>query len=121
VADLEKHETATREGSIQWAIELVRRGLWPAEDYITVHGPHEPPADRMWSEAEVWIDGGWGARSVYLQTIRGIGSIGAVRGVPVRDREDRHLYFPVEKASELPPLARRWLRVARRVRERRRA
>ena len=40
-----------RESWLAWAIELMRRGISPTGD-ITVHGPHAPPADCMWGEAE---------------------------------------------------------------------
>src|SRR2546426_2460378 len=43
VAELERHQD--RESWVSWAIEFVRRGLWPA-DVITVHGPHASSADR---------------------------------------------------------------------------
>ena len=55
MAELERHQD--RESWVSWAIEFVRRGLWPA-DVITVHGPHASPADRFWGEAEAWDESG---------------------------------------------------------------
>ena len=55
MAELERHQD--RESWVSWAIEFVRRGLWPA-DVITVHGPHASSADHFWGEAEAWDDSG---------------------------------------------------------------
>src|SRR2546428_3366177 len=48
VVELERHQD--RESWVSWAIEFVRRGLWPA-DVITVHRPLASSADRFWGEA----------------------------------------------------------------------
>jgi hypothetical protein len=46
MADLYKR--GEQEDWLKWAIEFIKRGIWP-EEYITVHGPH-PEADFMWGE-----------------------------------------------------------------------
>jgi len=65
VAELERHQD--RDSWVSWAIEFVRRGLWPA-DVITVHGPHASPADRCWGEAEAWDESGTWSYTVAFQT-----------------------------------------------------
>jgi hypothetical protein len=69
MADLEKHQD--REDWLQWAIEFMRRGIWP-EDIITVHGPHSP-ADYMWGEMAHYT----------FQTAHGIRGIHDVHGVRI--------------------------------------
>lgn len=110
MADLEKHQD--REDWLRWAVEFMTRGLW-ADDLITVHGPHTPPADCMWGNAEAWIDGAdMGAICVFT-TPRAIRGRHDVQGV--RISSDSGERFPILKASELTPKARRWLRAARTV------
>ena len=65
MAELERRQD--RESWVSWAIEFVRRGLWPA-DVITVHGPHASSADRFWGEAEAWDESGTWSYTVAFQT-----------------------------------------------------
>jgi len=65
VAELERHQD--RESWVSWAIEFVRRGLWPA-DVITVHRPLASSADRFWGEAEAWDESGTWFYTVAFQT-----------------------------------------------------
>jgi hypothetical protein len=115
MADLHKYDD--RESWTDWAIEFMRRGLW-LDDNITVHGPHNAPADRMWGEAEASLDGIRCGYELYFCTAsksRGIHDFRGLRiverNVPARDRTR----FPVMKVSELTPKARRWLKAARRL------
>lgn len=112
MADLDK--ARDRESWLTWAIEFMRRGLWLGPE-ITVHGPHEPPRNYMWGEAEASIDGAKDSLGpvVFRTTCQ------AHKYHPAHVRiwtaDDRDEHFPVLNASELTPRAKRWLRVARSV------
>jgi hypothetical protein len=89
---------------MRWAIEFVRRDIWP-DDTITVHGPHSP-ADFMWGEMGDYT----------FRTMPGIRGIHDVRGV----RVSRLVYgypqaFPLLATSALEPKKQRWLRTALRT------
>ena len=110
MAELERHQD--RESWVSWAIEFVRRGLWPA-DVITVHGPHASPADRFWGEAEAWDESGTWSYTVAFQTPVRHG--GDRRGVRLWDAERPGTHFPVVRGSAMSHAQRRWLRIARRL------
>jgi hypothetical protein len=112
MAELEKH--SDRQASLRWATALLRRGVW-ADDVITVHGPHAPGAPYMWGECDGRIDGSpgrFGNVHVSFQTAQ-CRRFTDLRGLKVRDEDgDR---FPILKASDLTPRARRWLSVAEKM------
>ncbi len=110
VAELERHQD--RGSWVSWAIEFVRRGLWPA-DVITVHGPHASSADRFWGEAEAWDESGTWFYTVAFQTPARHG--GDRRGVRLWDAERPGTHFPVVRGSAMSHAQRRWLRIARRL------
>jgi hypothetical protein len=105
-----------RRSWLKWGIEFMRHGLWLDEE-ITVHGPHEPPADHMWGEATARIDGERDLRGVLcgFKTTRQVRSKYDVRHVRIFDAEDKEEAFPVLKISQLSPKARKWLKTARRT------
>ena len=80
MAYLYEDDEETHESWLAWAIELMRRGLRPIEG-ITVHGPHAPPGDRMWGNAECETPDG-GIYDVEFTTPR-CKSIWDVRGIRV--------------------------------------
>ncbi len=110
MAELERHQD--RESWVSWAIEFVRRGLWPA-DVITVHGPHASAADRFWGEAEAWDESGTWSYTVAFQTPARHGW--DRRGVRLWDAEHPGTHFPVVRGSAMSHAQRRWLRIARRL------
>ncbi len=110
VAELERHQD--RASWVSWAIEFVRRGLWPA-DVITVHGPHASSADHFWGEAEASDESGTWSYTVAFQTPARHG--GDRRGVRLWDAEHPGTHFPVVRGSAMSHAQRRWLRVARRL------
>jgi len=113
MADLYKHDEQDRESWIRWAIEFMRRGIWP-DDTITVHGPHDA-INGMWGEAEGSFDPlneSCGVRTFHFQTARNVRKYHP-RGVRIMDEDDNQ--YPILKISELSPNARRWLRAARRT------
>ncbi len=110
MAELERHQD--RESWVSWAIEFVRRGLWPA-DVITVHGPHASSADHFWGEAEAWDESGTWSYMVEFQTPPRHG--GDRRGVRLWDAEHPGTHFPVVRGSAMSHAQRRWLRIARRL------
>ena len=111
MADLYRH--VDREGWIRWAIEFVRRGLWP-DDLITVHGPHAP-YDFMWGEADATFDGERLGGHFTFRTASGIKGIFDVRGVRIRQTDGWEPCIALSKERDLSPNARRWLRAARRT------
>lgn len=114
MADLEKHGT-DRPGWLRWAIALLKRGIWAA-DIITVHGPHGPEVPFMWGECYGELDGETPGTMVEV-TFRTRGrsrGIRDLRGLRVTESSSGDT-FPLLKASELSPKARRWLRVAQRL------
>jgi hypothetical protein len=110
MAELDKRRD--RESWLTWAIEFMRRGLWLDQE-ITVHGPHDS-SNRMWGDAGARLDGQeWGPNCSF----RALANHSKYR--PVRiciwNQDDKEQHFPVLKASELTPKARKWLGVARRT------
>jgi hypothetical protein len=104
MADLDKRED--REDWIMWAIEFMRRGIWP-EDTITVHGPHPPPANLMWGQmGDYEFTTPHNARKYDVRNIR----IWLVAG----SRWDKES-CPLLPQSELEAKQRRWLSAARRT------
>jgi hypothetical protein len=101
----------------------MRRGLWLGE-YITVHGPHDAPADRFWGEAEASLERDGDLFDVHFYSDRKIRNIYDVRNVRIfdgsaserRNTEDRAA-FPILKPSELTPKARRWLKTAQHLKK----
>lgn len=88
MAFLDRHENT--EDWLKWAIEFVRRGLWPSH-VIEVYGPHGPHADLMWGEAEASVDGEYPAcfdLEVVFKTASGIGGIHDVRGVRIEAKDE---------------------------------
>ena len=84
---------------LTWAIELMKRGLKPNDDEITVHGPHEG-ADYMWGEAECdTLEGG--CYNVKFRTAH-TNSKWDVRGVRVWSKHYNEP-FPILKTKEIPP------------------
>ena len=110
VAELERHQD--RDSWVSWAIEFVRRGLWPA-DVITVHGPLASSADRFWGEAKAWDESGTWSYTVAFQTPARHGW--DRRGVRLWDAEQPGTHFPVVRGSAMSHAQRRWLRIARRL------
>ncbi len=86
-----------RESWLVWAIELMRRGLRPSGE-IVVHGPHAPPGDHMWGEAECQDTCG-DSQYISFHTSR-CRSIWDVRGVRVTSEHGEA--FPILKATDLP-------------------
>ena len=88
---------------LPWAIELERRGVWPVGE-IEVHGPHAPPANGEWGEAEcTTMDG-------HVVTVD-FGTVGGAAGVRMRIRDGEALrVLPV---AELTADLREKLRGAR--------
>lgn len=119
MAVLGKHDD--RESWIKWAREFVRRGFRPP-DFITVHGPHSPPGDCHWGEAECTRDGNSdNVIEVSFSSRRPCHKY-VVRNVVMWEHDEYgdaayepDIRFPLLKPSELSPRARRWLRVAERV------
>jgi hypothetical protein len=117
MADLNRHDD--RESWTDWAIEFMRRGLW-LDDNITVHGPHNAPADRMWGEGEASLDGIRCGYEVYFCTASKSGGIHDFRGLRIVERNvpaRGRIRFPLMKLSELTPKAQRWLKAAQRLRK----
>jgi len=112
MAELGKHEN--RESWILWAIEFMRRGLWLGPE-ITVHGPHEPPDNFMWGEAEASIDGEVDSLGLCVFRTSQQARKYHPSHVEIRDSDSPEIIFPLKKESELTPNARRWLKVARRL------
>ncbi len=110
MAELERHQD--RESWVSWAIEFVRRGLWPA-DVITVHGPHASPADHFWGEAEASDESGTWSYTVAFQTPARHGW--DRRAVRLWDAEHPGTHFPVVRGSAMSHAQQRWLRIARRL------
>ena len=110
MADLEKRHD--RESWLTWAIEFMRRGLWLGQE-ITVHGPHDS-TNAMWGDACARIDGEDGGPNCVFRAFANNSKYRPVR-VCIWNAEDKDQLFPVLKASELTPKARKWLRVARRT------
>src|SRR5437899_3713549 len=110
VAELERHQD--RDSWVSWAIEFVRRGLWPA-DVITVHGPHASSADHFWGDAEAWDESGTWSFTVAFQTPARHGW--DRRRVRLWDAEHPGTHFPVVRRSAMSHAQRRWLRIARRL------
>ena len=112
-----------RESWIGWAIEYMRRGLW-LDECITVHGPHDAPADRFWGDAEATKDANGDYIETHFYSDRKIRNIYDVRNIRIFDGsndsyipvEDR-ITFPILKLSELTPKARRWLKAAQRLKK----
>ena len=102
MAELERHQD--RESWVSWAIEFVRRGLWPA-DVITVHGPHASSADRFWGEAEAWDESGTWSYTVAFETPARHGW--DRRGVRLWDAEHPGTHFPVVRGSAMSHAQRR--------------
>jgi hypothetical protein len=101
-----------RESWLKWAIEFMRHGLWLGPE-ITVHGPHEPPDNLMWGEAEASIDGVKDSQGTCVfRTARGVRKYHPSH-VRIMDGDRHGDIFPLKKESELTPKAQRWLRVAR--------
>lgn len=115
MAELRKRED--REDWIRWAIELMRRGLWLGPE-ITVHGPHEPPSDYMWGEAEASIDGEKDSLGLCVFSTTRQARKYHPSHVKITDSACPEVIFPLKKESELKANARRWLKVARRLVER---
>ena|SRR6266700_172333 len=111
MAELDKHQH--REDWLKWAIEFMRRGLWLGPE-ITVHGPHEPPSDYMWGEAEALIDGEKDSLGTCVFRTTRQARKYHPRNVHIMDG-DNGPAFPLKKESELTSKAQRWLRVARSV------
>jgi hypothetical protein len=104
MADLDKH--SDREDWIRWAVEFMRRGIWP-EETITVHGPHSPPANLMWGQM-------------------GDYEFATPHNTPMHDPRGVRVWLvvgsswdkeacPLLPQSELDTKQRRWLRAARRT------
>ena len=110
MAELERHQD--RDSWVSWAIEFVRRGLWPA-DVITVHGPPASSADHFWGDAEAWDESGTWSYTVAFQTPARHGW--DRRGVRLWDAEHPGTHFPVVRRSAMSHAQRRWLRIARRL------
>ena len=116
MAFLEKH--SERESWIKWAREFVRRGLWP-DKYITVHGPHDYPADHHWGEADCIREGNLDDVFKVSFSSRRPCRKYVVRNVVMWQYDEwgdaayePDVRFPLLKASELSMRARRWLRAA---------
>ncbi len=104
------------EGWYAWAVELVRRGLYPM-DSITVHGPHGYPADFMWGEAECCkgMDGDY--HEVKFRSRRPCRGIWDIHGVTVWEEGGwGPVTFPILKAKELTPRWKRLLSTAQKKR-----
>jgi hypothetical protein len=105
------HRRDDREAWLRWAVEFLRRGLDPA-DVITVHGPHQPPANYLWGEAEAW-DGESGLTVAFQSApVRpGQPTRRSLAGLGVRfwDRDSPARRFAVLRADELPLDLRRKL------------
>jgi len=114
MAILEKH--IDREDWLRWAIAFMQLGLWLDVEF-EVHGPHYP-SGRMWGKVLARVDStGENVPCVFLAKahrskydpvdIRVF--MGDVNEPVETDR------FPLVKASQLTPRARRWLRGAQRT------
>jgi len=110
---------ARREDWIRWAMQFMRRGLWLG-DSIEVHGPHDS-SGQMWGDAEAWTDDAASSRWAHRNYVScvfsasGTKSTHRLTNILVRSEPDRDDCFPVLKASELTPKARRWMRAAGRA------
>jgi hypothetical protein len=115
MADLEKHDELDRESWIRWSVEFMRRGLWP-DDIITVHGPHSKTGfwNNRGEEVSCEIDGTNDVVDVLFRS-RKPHHTGKydVRNVKFYDSNDGTV-FPILKASELTPAARKWIKAAKR-------
>ena len=97
------------DGWYAWAVELVRRGLYPT-DCITVHGPHGYPADFMWGEAESCKSMTGDYHDVIFQSRRPCWGYLNIHGVTVWEADtDPRITFPILKEKELTPEWRRLL------------
>lgn len=113
----------------QWwafAVELARRGLWPL-GIIEIHGPHAPPANKIWGNVtaascdrkqwEVGYVGPYLSNPKYsLRGLRFFAEEGltdeAYEDLKYAQGEGRQVTFPVLKGAALLPRARVWLRYA---------
>lgn len=123
MADLERNDPTTRDAWEAFAHELNRRGLRPKGD-ITVHGPHAPPANQIWGQAEATTRSGWGCE-VRFETPPDAG-IDELE-VWMDDAGERHVFLVLEEcepheerasAGETPyasPSTGRWERDLRRA------
>ena len=109
-------DPAGRESWLKWAIELGRRGL-VAGEYVTVHGPHESPADCMWGEADCGSVLRPGSLVVEFRTSPCI-SIWGVKGLNVWDKANPEEKYAVVRSALLPSDFRKTLLMWKRERRR---
>ena len=115
MAELYEDDDDTREAWLAWALEFARRGLRVGEE-ITVHGPHAPPADRMWGEAECQLlnpDGSFALECEVEFDTPPCNSIWDIRGVRVRTKGELGEQWPVLPAEQLPDNLREWIKEAK--------
>ena len=117
MAELYKHDEDERESWLTWAIEFMRRGLWPDEE-ITVHGPHDS-SHAMWGSAEAELDCNRNCRINCcfsgFATARFRYSKYRPQRIRIWNESDENEHFPILRTSELTPRARKWLSAAERT------
>lgn len=95
----------------RYAIEFARRGLWPLAE-IETHGPHGPPADRIWGEALCAT-----ANRTYPEIIFSGPSrcrhYSDIKGLRMCDKYDESCRFPILRPSEKNRTEKTWLAYAR--------
>lgn len=119
---IEKHE----EKWWAFAVELARRGLWPLSE-VEIHGPHAPPANRIWgnvtavdADRERWEVGYLGPLlTVKRSSTKGLKFFAeegftdeAWQKLEYAKSEGKAFSFPILKGDALRHRARVWLRYA---------
>jgi len=94
-----------------YAVEFARRGLWPMRE-IETHGPHSPPADRVWGETFCATSD----RDYYQVSF--VGPSGCrhysdIHGLRMQAAEDETIRFPILLVAERNQRVRSWLRYAK--------